>query len=471
MNLRVGIILLCLLAGCARFKHEPISPVETAASLESRSLDSPALKSFLEKNLHRESTNWPAFSWDFESLSLAAFFYHPSLDVARAQWAVAQGGKITAGQRPNPTLNITPGYNTTTITPSPWIPLGTLDVPIETAGKRKYRIAHATGLSEAARLNIASAAWQVRSGVKRSLVELNAAREMETLLRGRQDLQAENVRLIEGQHDAGAVSAFEVTQAAIAADSARLALREAERQQAEALVQLAAAIGLPASALEGVKLSFDGLSEFPHEASVAEARRQALLNRSDILSALAEYAASQSALQLEIAKQYPDVHLSPGYQYDQGDNKWSLGITIELPVLSRNEGPIAEARAKRAESATRFNALQAGVLSDIDHALAGYHAALRKQADADELLVRIQKQEQRSRSIFEAGEISKADLVAQRLQLSTSAQARLEAKIKSQQALVQLEDALQGPLGLPDSVWQISPRALSKSQTPNPKSQ
>ena len=77
----------------------------------------------------------------------------------------------------------------------------------------------------------------------------------------------------------------------------------------------------------------------------------------------------------------------------------------------------------------------------------------RKQADADELLVRIQKQEQRSRAIFETGEISKADLVAQRLQLSTSAQARLEAMIKSQQALVQLEDALQGPLGLPAEVW------------------
>jgi len=197
-----------------------VRPLQARADLTSRNgrqpgkpfARQPRFEVVLEKNLHRESTNWPVLFWDLESLTLAAFFYHPSLDVARAQWAVAQGGKVTAGQRPNPTLNITPGYDTTTRTPSPWIPLGSLDVPIETAGKRKYRIAHATGLSEAARLNIASAAWQVRSGVKRSLVELNAAREMETLLRGQQDLQAENVRLIEGQHDAGAVSAFEVTQ-------------------------------------------------------------------------------------------------------------------------------------------------------------------------------------------------------------------------------------------------------------------
>ncbi len=38
MNLRVGIILLSFLAGCARLEHQPLAPAETAASLESRSL-------------------------------------------------------------------------------------------------------------------------------------------------------------------------------------------------------------------------------------------------------------------------------------------------------------------------------------------------------------------------------------------------------------------------------------------------
>jgi cobalt-zinc-cadmium efflux system outer membrane protein len=464
MKRSLSISLLCLLAACARFEHQPLSPTETAGKLESRLLDSPVLKSFLEQNLHRALTEWPALSWDTEMLTLVAFFYHPSLDVARAQWAVAQAGKITAGERPNPTLNITPGYNTTTLTPSPWIPLGFLDVPIETAGKRRYRIAQAGRLSEAARLNIASVAWQVRSGVKKSLVELNAARETEALLREQQALQAENLRLLEGQHEAGAVSAFEVAQAGIASDSTRLALRDAERQSAEARVQLAGAIGVPASALEGTQFSVEGLDRLPDEAAVADARRQALLNRSDILSMLAEYAASQSALQLEIARQYPDLHLGPGYQYDQGDNKWSLGITVTLPVLNQNKGLIAEARAKRAESAARFDALQAGVLSEIDRAAAGYRVALKKRADADVLLARLQKQEQRSRAMFDAGEISKGELAALRLQLSASALSRLDALVKSQQALVQLEDALQGPLGLPESVWQTSPRISQSNQ-------
>src|SRR3954468_21383761 len=154
MNHWIGAAWICLLlTGCVRFEPKPISPATTAAELEKRSLDNPGLKTFIEQGLHREFTNWPPAKWEFDMLTFAAFYYHPDLAVARAQWAVAQGGEKTAGQRPNPTLTVTPTYNFTTFVPSPWDPVGSLDVPIETAGKRKYRRAHAANLSEAARLN------------------------------------------------------------------------------------------------------------------------------------------------------------------------------------------------------------------------------------------------------------------------------------------------------------------------------
>ena len=65
----------------------------------------------------------------------------------------------------------------------------------------------------------------------------------------------------------------------------------------------------------------------------------ALLGRSDILSALADYAASQAALQLAVAKQYPDVHLTPGYSWNAGgagendagiQRNWAALDAIEL---------------------------------------------------------------------------------------------------------------------------------------------
>jgi outer membrane protein TolC len=277
-------------------------------------------------------------------------------------------------------------------------------------------------------------------------------------LKGQQSLQAENLRLLESQNQAGAISSFEVTQARIAADSTRLAFRDAERQNAEARAQLAGAIGVPFAALDGVALSFAGLSELPGDVPAGEARRQALLNRADILGSLAEYAASQSALQIEIAKQYPDAHLSPGYEFDQGDNKWSLGLTVTLPVINQNKGAIAEATAKRAEAAASFNALQAGVLGEIERAVAGYRAALQKRTDTDAMRANLLKLEKTGKAMLDAGETSKADLVALRLQLSASELAYRDALTKSQQALGQLEDALQSPLGLSPSIWQPSPR-------------
>ncbi len=454
----VAALAIVMLTGCMRFQQRPLAPAKTVADFEGRSLVDAGLQHFLKINLKDSLTTWPLPEWNLANLTLAAFYFHPDLDVARAQWAVANGGKITAGERPNPILNVTPGYNTTTLTPSPWMPMAALDVPLETAGKRGHRLAQATHLSEAARLNIASVAWQVRSRVRSSLLGLYSARETEALLQDQQALQTKNLRLLGLQYDEGAISAYELTQARIAAESTRFALRDAERRNAGARVQLADAIGIPASSLDKVRYSFDGLSQSPGEASLAEVRRQALLHRSDILAALAEYAASESALQLEIAKQYPDIHFTPGYEYDQGDDKWSLGLALTLPVLNRNKGAIAEAQAKRTETAALFNALQARVLAAIDLAIAGYRVALQQQADADELFADLQRQEKTARAIFDVGEISRSELIGLRLQLNASALVRLDALVQSRQALGALEDALQSPLGLPTTVWQTAPR-------------
>ena len=287
------------------------------------------------------------------------------------------------------------------------------------------------------------------------------------MLREQQNLQAQNLELLKREQEAGEISAFEVTQAGIAADGTRLALHDAEQQSADARAKLADAIGVPLRALDGVELSFEGFSQPPVETSVADTRRLALLNRADILGALAGYAASQSALQLEIARQYPDIHTGPGYTYNQGDNQWLLNLSVTLPVLNQNKGAIGEALAKRAQSAAEFNALQAKVMSEIDRAVAVYHLALEKKADTDALLARMQQQEKTSQAMFEAGEISKGDLAALRLQLSASALARLDAMVKTQQALGQLEDALQSPLGLAPKVWQTSPRVSESGGAKN----
>jgi outer membrane protein TolC len=449
---------LLLLTGCAQFDAQPITPDQSAAHLEERTFADPALAAFIADNLGPGFGSGAPPPWQFETLTLAAFYFQPELDVARAQWAVAEAGRVSAGERPNPTLGLTPAYNATSGSPSPRIVTATIDFTLQTAGKRGYRIAQAAQLSEAARLNIASVAWQVRARVWSSLLDLYGAREAERLLAQQQVIHTANLRILEVQYQEGAISAFELTQARLAADSARLALHDAERQTAEARVRLADALGVPVDALEVIEFDFDRFTELPTDVAVAEVRRQALLNRADILSSLAEYAASQAKLQLEVANQYPDIQLGPGYEYDQGDNKWAIGFGLSLPVFNRNQGAIAEAQARRAEAAARFNALQARVLGEIDLAVASLRTALAKQADANAMLAELTHQEDVARSMVEVGEISGSELAALQLQLSVSMLARLDAILQAQRAAGQLESAVQSSLGLPDVVWQNSPR-------------
>lgn len=457
----VGLAAFCI-SGCVRFESRQLVPAQSVADFDRRSLLDAGLRLFLEKNLRRDFPSWPP-PYDFTNLVLAALYYHPDMDVARAKWAGFRASEKTAAERPNPTLSVAPAYDTTTSIPSPWLVTASLDIPVETAGKRGYRIAEAAQLSKAARLNLAVAAWAVRSRVRQRLVDFYFARETEHLLNEQQALQQESLKMVEAQFEAGAISSFERTQARIGAQNIRFLLRDAQRQSAEARVQLADAIAVPTRALDGVPFSFDSFAGLPSPVAAESARREALLNRPDILASLAEYGASQSALQLEIAKQYPDLHLSPGYEFDQGDNKWSLGVGITLPILNRNRGAIAQAVAKRAEAAATFIALQAHAISEIDRTFASYRLALEKAADADSLRASLLAQQKSLQAMLEAGEISRADLIGLQLQLSASSLTRLDAIAKAHQALGLLEDALQEPSGISPMAWETSARKSEPS--------
>ena len=455
---RLFILLAVALAGCARFHPQPVSPDQTVAAFDSRSFTNADLQVFLETN--HSTGSWPRRSWDLNALTLVAFYYQPALVEARAQWASVQATRVTAGQRPNPTVGFTPTYDTTT--PPPWILGVTWDIPIETAGKRGKRIAQADHLSDAARWNFVSAAWQTRSHVRAALLNLYAARETESLLARQESAQSNVVRLLEGQFAAGGVSSYEVTQARVTLGTTRLARQDASGQYSQARSQLASALGLPLRALDDVPLSFAGLDQFPPDLTAPEVRREAILNRADVRGALAEYAASQSALQLEIAKQYPDLHLNPGYELDQTDNKWSLGVTLELPVLNHNQGPVAEAKAKRQEAATHFLTVQTTTIAEIDSALAGYHAALQKSATAAALLDNLQKQLDSAHAQAQAGETEPLTLANAEAEYAAGMQNQLDAVVKAQTALGQLEDAVQSPLTLLPATLDAAEHNLSQ---------
>ena len=388
---RIRVLILfgtTMLGGCAatRYRAAPIVPAETASRLESRSLSDADLQEFLKDNVGHEPNVWPLKTWDLGTLTLAALYFNPGMQIARERTAVAQAAIITAGARPNPTLSLSPGI------PSPYLFDLTFSVPIETAGKRGHRIVQAERLSDAAQFDLGNAAWAVRSGVRLALLDYLANERSVRLLQSQERLLQKQAELLQQRLAVGQIPRPEVDAAAIQLSDTRLALLAGEGRIAQTCATLAAAIGVPVAALDGIQLEWANLDRPPAEdsLSVREIQREALLNRLDVRAALAQYEAAQVSLQLEISKQYPDVQIGPGYTFEEKDNFFTLGLSLPIPILNRNQGPIAEAEARRKEAAASFLATQAQVIADGEKTLAAYRAALGELEEADDTLAKLQ---------------------------------------------------------------------------------
>jgi outer membrane protein TolC len=432
--------------GCVRYQPRPVALNETASALDSRSLTNTDLRQFLSTNLGREFAEWPMKTWDFETLTWAAFYYHPSLDVARAQWAVATAGRKTAAGRPNPTVSANPGYNFNAMSGlSPWIPGGSFDWPIETAGKHAKRISRAEHLAEAARWNIATAAWQVRSGLRAAMIDAVTTRRRRELLQQQFEAQQSVVQLLEQRLAVGHASVFDVSTARVPLVKLQADLTDARRVEAESRARLAEAIGVPARAVEMFSVRYPLAADAAVNLTSEEARQGALQHRADVLSALATYEASQANLRVEIARQYPDLHVGSGYQWDQGENKWNLALSVELPILNRNEGPIAEAQARRQEAAVQLLALQARVIAEIDRATASHRATHEQLTDTQRVREAVRDRLKLVEARLTVGGADQLEYQTARTELSASELILLDAEMKRAQAAGQLEDALQIP--------------------------
>ncbi|MCF8158972.1 MAG: TolC family protein, partial [Burkholderiaceae bacterium] len=312
-----------------------------------------------------------------------------------------------------------------------------------TAGKREARIAQAAGLTETARIEIAQAAWQVHSRVAKSLLEYQYAIAQSAILKNEVTLRTAIADMLVKRLEAGMASNIEVS-------NARIALQKSEQAYTTAsgrIESLGAALANDA----GFSLSkFQPLSIKPFAQSapnsIDDLQYEALLNRLDIRASLARYEAAEAKLRLEIAKQYPDLTLSPSKTLDQGDKIWSLGFSSLLSLINKNRGLIAEATNLREVQIAQFEALQAKVIGDLDQAKASYLAAIASSTKAQALLANQQKRTEQTERQFNAGFADRLAFTSTQLENIIATQSVLNTAYQSQVSKLNLEDVLQRPL-------------------------
>jgi outer membrane protein TolC len=389
--------------------------------------------------------------------------------VARAQLSAAEAGIQVARARINPGLNVSAGYDRN---PDSHFDRGIGPFfTVETAGKRGSRILRAEAEAESARNTLAEASWQLRSAVRAAFVNHLIAAARLDLIEREVQIRREIVEIFERRVAVGEAATPELDIYRVNLIIANAALLRSRGDVTQTRAALASAVGLPSDVLSNVTWTaprFDAPAQ-PQAVPVSAVQRAGVLHRADVRRSLSDFAAADASLRLELARQYPDLVLSPAYEFQEAFARYMLNATLEpLALFHRNQGPIAVATAQREEAAAKFEALQARAIGDLETALIRYRAAFEQWQEAGDQLITVQRdREQAARRALAAGEGDRLAVATAQLETVTAARARLDALADVQTAMGALEDAMQQPLEdalTVPSVPRVSPRNGAPTQ-------
>lgn len=263
-------------------------------------------------------------------------------------------------------------------------------------------------------------------------------------------VRSEIVDIYEKRLAAGETPGPEVDIFRVDLVTVRSSLGAAIGETAQGRIAIANAAGLPGSSLESVAIRAPELDSPPAAATlpITLVQRAGVLHRADVRRALAEYAVADALVRLEVAKQYPDVQLTPSYTFEEGFARYMLNTALQpLPVFHRSRLLIQQAEAEREQAARQFQFQQAQAIGELERAVAQYQAAFTAWQDAGSRVLAIQRgREAAARRALAAGEGDRLGVATVRLETFTASRAELDALTRVTTALAAIEDAMQQPL-------------------------
>lgn len=395
-------------------------------------------------------------------LLAAALTRNAAIAEAAAKQRTAAASAKASWVAPGMTLNLTVEYARSE--QKQWLYGAGSDIPLDVGARRGERMNAADLAALQALYDYGEAVWTVRTALTRARsdrlsaeAELDLARRLESVRQARADRLDQ--RVAAGEDDRSLALAAR-TDLAVA--HRRVADARARRAQADAA--LAQALGVPVAALADLSLAPVGPP--PEALDLTQARRDAALTRRDVLKAVVDYDLAESALRLEVAKQYPEIHVGPGFTWDHGVSKLPFTLGLVLPPMDMNRAAIAQAETKRAEAGRSLEAVQAAALGAVDQASSALAAARITEASTRDrdLPVARRLAEATARSV-RAGEADRVDDLGAQAALIEAELALLDARRATIVAGVDLEDALRMPFDPAETtLLQSASRALGGQQ-------
>lgn len=297
-----------------------------------------------------------------------------------------------------------------------------INQPLELFGQRGARIQAARSEATAAGLRREQTRWQVAGRLALVYAQAEAAERRYDLAAEALSLTEQDAQGIAAMVEQGREAALRGVQARSEVEAARAVLDEATALRDGAFARLSAFAMLDRP-IQAITASV--LDRMPG------APRSGMDEPLAVQVAEAEFDTASRLVTVERRRALPDVRAAVGVRRfrETGDEAFTVGIELTVPLFDRNRGGIRAAYAEQRAAEARLAARKQEAHADRLAAEAALLASNSRTRAADSGVVAAEEAYRLSRVGFEAGRISQLELRTSRAALIASRNAAVDARI------------------------------------------
>jgi outer membrane protein TolC len=380
-----------------------------------------------------------------------ALVFNADLRLARLRAGVTRAAAEHAGLWEDPTI----GVDLVRIiqgTPEPWKLFTSVGLTLPLSGRLEAEKQRA-GLEHAAELaRVAQREWSVRMSVRRAWSEWTALDHQAAATRQFLDRVEQVLAVVDAMERAGEMGRTEARLFRIEKATAAAELAALESRALEASLRLNQLMGVsPDAPLQPQAAGLAPAAGARGGSLRADDDADRVLRAPAMLVAAAEYEAAEKAVELEVRRQFPDLHLGPGYGREDGQDQVLLGLSVPIPLLNANRRAIAEALARR-------ELARAAAETTLEQSIATLRAAevrlaatsRRRAALESEVVPLVDAQYEDARRVARLGEVNTLVLLESLKRQQEAKVALIEAARDQAIAAVDVDEVL-GPPPTPSS--------------------
>ena len=373
----------------------------------------------------------------------------PGVAAARESAHAADASVAQAGARANPTLDLqledfggTDAFGGVEGAQATY----TLEQEFSLGGDRRARRRAAEGNAAAAFIRAGLTRADLQEAVETAFVEAQAAQALARIATARvataRELSAAVTRRVAAARDPAAARSRVAAQ-----------LAEAEAAEAAAIARATAAKAMLASYWGAAAIFEIDTQSFETTALRGAVDATAL----DIALAEAERARAAALVDVERAKRAPDPSVRAGFrQLRETDSAaFVVGVSVPLPIWNRNSGAIAAARAEASRAGYEVKARERALARDIAF-LTSQAAAARGEIEAyaTRIIPDTERAQRETRSAYAQGGLSYIELLEAEAALAMARERQVAARLifhKSEIRLARLNGAMPATLSVESS--------------------